>query len=167
MFSPEVGGPASLAVRSNPRRRQRNASEDSVVRQQPVKRRKRSGLTSDTFRPTELSKLNGHVEPAEDAPLANGHAHEPKILQGTSADSGPATRDRSKTQIEREKRSGRRDGDIELVRSNTKSEPRNTDFAIHRRRMRITSSHRCLQLQHRSIVRSGRVKPATHHCCKL
>ena len=103
--------------RSNPRRRQRNASEDSVAIRQPVKRRKRTGLAQDTFEPPISTKLNGHIARAEQASHGNGYAKEPNNIRQKSADSTSlAIRSGSGKKAGKERRSGRRDGHIELVR---------------------------------------------------
>ncbi|KAL9632670.1 MAG: hypothetical protein Q9164_005175, partial [Protoblastenia rupestris] len=118
MFSPEAGGAASLVARSNPRRRQRNASEDSVANRQPVKRRKRSGLSKETFEPPIHSNLNGHIEPSDDAPLTNGHAYEPGSLREESGDNtNLVIRNKNFKKVHKERRSSQRDGDVELTKN--------------------------------------------------
>ncbi|MCJ1355102.1 MAG: hypothetical protein MMC33_005093 [Icmadophila ericetorum] len=60
MFSPD----ATILVGSsgrNPRRRQRTASDDSIVLRENPKRRKRSKLAPDTFEEPEATKQNGHA----------------------------------------------------------------------------------------------------------
>ena len=99
--------------RSNPRRRQRNASEDSGATRQPVKRRKRTTLTQDTYEQPEARKLNGHISPITEAPQGNGHV---KFSRQKSVDNtGLAIRGGGAKKAVTERRSGRNDGHIELV----------------------------------------------------
>ncbi|KAG8528056.1 uncharacterized protein KY384_006972 [Bacidia gigantensis] len=108
----------SAAARSNPRRRQRNASEDSVAIRQPVKRRKRSALTKETFAETS-EKVNGSLEHVEDAPLLNGSAHEPSSMRNNK--NGPsnnlAIRHGLSKKSESQWRSERSGNDIELTKN--------------------------------------------------
>ena len=118
MFSPEAAGPGSVAAR-NPRRRQRNASEDSVATRPNPKRLRRSALTDATFQPPEPFKLNGHASHDEDVPHPNGHPPEPESeppsQQNGGAKSGTlAVRHKGSKRGERERRSHRHEG-IELV----------------------------------------------------
>lgn len=114
MFSPEASGPASVAAR-NPRRRQRNASEDSVAFRPNVKRIRRSGLTQETFVAPDTTKLNGHAHDVEEAPRSNGHT--PQLTTQGSEDADPANmalRPKGSKRQERERKPTRNDG-IELV----------------------------------------------------
>lgn len=115
MFSPEAAGPASVAAR-NPKRRQRTASEDSVaVRPQP-KRIRRSNLTHETFLPPDETRLNGHTNRAIEPPHTNGHALEPGSQGHGGADKANlALRHKTSKKSERERRSAKNDGAIELV----------------------------------------------------
>jgi len=111
MFSPDA---ASVAAR-NPRRRQRNASEDSVANRQPVKRQKRSGLSKETFEPPS-GKINGHLDDVEETPVANGHAHVPGEQRNGSVDpTSLAIRHRGSKKGEKDRRSSRSDSGVELV----------------------------------------------------
>ena len=120
MFSPEATGPASVAAR-NPRRRQRNPSEDSVAFPPNPKRIRRSGLTQETFVPPEASKLNGHARHVEEAPQANGHALESTEPQERALDNtNLSLRHRPSKKADRERRVHRNEG-VELV-----SDPRSS-----------------------------------------
>ncbi|KAL8853210.1 MAG: hypothetical protein Q9221_001944 [Calogaya cf. arnoldii] len=117
MFSnPTV--PASTALR-NPRRRQRTGSDDSVAVRQLPKRLKRSALTTETFQPLHQSP-NGHLLKNEASPAFNGHLRD----QGSESSAGGentslAIRNRNSRKPEREKRSNRGDGSIELTKNDT------------------------------------------------
>lgn len=118
MFSPDAAAPSSVPAR-NPRRRQRTGSEDSVAIRQNPKRIRRSGLTSETFEPPLAKRPNGHLNHLKEAALVNGHAHEPGSQSNGSADaSSLAIRHRGVKKVDREKRSSKHDGSIELVRVN-------------------------------------------------
>lgn len=79
----------NAAARSNPRRRQRNSSDDSVAIRQPVKRRKRSALTTETFQPPEATGPNGisaQHQPqalATESPAKVEHAGEEELADET------------------------------------------------------------------------------------
>ncbi|KAI4254129.1 MAG: hypothetical protein L6R42_007317 [Xanthoria sp. 1 TBL-2021] len=109
--------PASTALR-NPRRRQRTGSDDSVAVRQLPKRLKRSGLTTETFQPLHQS-LNGHLHNHESSPAANGYlrpgSHSPAGGENTSL----AIRNRNSRKPERDRRSNRGDGSIELTKNDT------------------------------------------------
>lgn len=103
----------------NPRRRQRAGSDDSTVHRQSPKRLRRSGLSSATSLPPPGKFINGYTNHAEGVPAANGHATDPKRRRDASVDTTTlAIRDRGSKKIEREKRGGRSEGSIELVRPN-------------------------------------------------
>lgn len=105
MFSSTSYGPPGNAPR-NPRRRQRNGSEDSVALRQNPKRLRRSGLTHETFQPPEAPKANGHIKPAADHPISNGHV-QAAVRQDVSVDTTSlTTRDRGTTSTDKERRSG-------------------------------------------------------------
>lgn len=115
MFSPDAAGPVSATAR-NPRRRQRTASEDSIAVRHPPKRVRRSGLTLETFKPPVSTNGTGHRNHVEQASVTNGHAPEPDSQRSGSVDSTSlAIRHRGVKKAEREKRSSRNDGSIELV----------------------------------------------------
>ena len=116
MFSPDTTVHASVATR-NPRRRQRTSSEDSVALKHNPKRLRRSGLTKETFQPLPSKHVNGCVDHAEDAPAANGHAVNAPGQRYASVDpTNLAIRNRGPKKADREKRSSKNDGAIELVR---------------------------------------------------
>ena len=146
MSPPE--GPNSSG-RSNPRRRQRNASEDSVAIRQPVKRRKRTGLTQDTFEPPTPTKVNGYARHDVQAPQSNGHPREPNNLQQKSSDSTSlAIRSGGSKKADKDGRFSRRDGHIELVFHVRRSLFGTTLTAeTNRQKPRNTSLPNFLQLQ--------------------
>jgi len=114
MFSPNVVAPSSVASR-NPRRRQRNGSEDSTAFPPNPKRLRRSGLTPQTFAAPPSQQANGHVKPSQDRYMVNGHAD-----AGTQRDVAVDTanlpvRPRSGKILEKERRSNRNDGGKQLV----------------------------------------------------
>ena len=115
MFSPDTTVHAGVGTR-NPRRRQRTSSEDSVALRHNPKRPRRSGLTKETFQPLPSKQVNGYVDHGEDAPAANGHALPAAGQRRASADTTSlAIRHRGTKKADREKRSGKTDGTIELV----------------------------------------------------
>lgn len=115
MFSPNAAIPASVATR-NPRRRQRTASDDSVALRHNPKRIRRSGLTSETFQSPDTTKQNGYIDPVEEEPLTNGHAKEPRKQRHASVDATSlAIRHRGVKKADREKRTSKDNGSIELV----------------------------------------------------
>ena len=115
MFSPEAAGTASIAAR-NPRRRQRTTSDDSVAIRPNPKRIRRSNLTHETFLPPDSTKLNGHVNHTIDSPYTNGHAQKPRSQRHGSVDNtNLALRHKGSTKADRERRSAKNDGAIELV----------------------------------------------------
>ena len=127
MFSPDAAVPASVTAR-NPRRRQRTGSDDSALRQNP-KRIRRSNLTSETFQPPNTTKLNGHIAHPAEEPLTNGHAKGPTELRHTSGDSTSlAIRHRGVKKTDRERRTSKNDGSIELVSHHLASVLQGTDF---------------------------------------
>ncbi len=115
MFSPDAAVPASVAAR-NPRRRQRTGSDDSVALRRNPKRIRRSGLTSETFQPPDSTKVNGHVGHVEEEAFTNGHAKEPANLRHASVDTTSlAIRHRGVKKADRERRTSKNDGSIELA----------------------------------------------------
>ena len=136
MFSPEAAGPASVAAR-NPRRRQRT-SEDSVAVRPNPKRIRRSNLTHETFLPPDSKKTNGHASHDADTPHMNGHAVEPASQRQANIDSTSlALRHRGSKKGERDRRSGKNDGTIELVGQCTirTAKRTNADLRCYRRKM--------------------------------
>jgi len=114
MFSPNVVAPSSVVSR-NPRRRQRNGSEDSTAFPPNPKRLRRSGLTPQTFALPPSQQANGHVKPPRDHYMVNGHAN-----AGTQRDIAVDTvnltvRPRSGRILEKEGRNNRNDGGKQLV----------------------------------------------------
>lgn len=115
MFSPDAAVPASVAAR-NPRRRQRTGSDDSVALRHNPKRIRRSGLSSETFQPPADTKRNGFIDQVEEEPTANGHAKGAGSQRHASADATSlAIRHRGVKRVDREKRTSKDDGSIELV----------------------------------------------------
>ncbi len=115
MFSPDAAVPAGVAAR-NPRRRQRTSSEDSVAIRHNPKRIRRSVLDSEIFQDPKKPKLNGHVDHDEEAPFTNGHAKEPSSQRHESVDgTNLAIRHRGVKKADREKRTNKNDGTIELA----------------------------------------------------
>ena len=115
MFAPDAAVPASVVAR-NPRRRQRTSSDDSVALRHNPKRIRRSALTTETFQDPDTVTTNGHVGPVEDHPLANGHAKGPGSQHHGNADATSlAIRHRGVKKADRERRTSRNDGGIELA----------------------------------------------------
>lgn len=115
MFSPDAAVPAGISAR-NPRRRQRTGSDDSVALRHNPKRIRRSGLSSDIFQPPESAKQNGYIEQVEEEPIANGHAKEHGSQQHASVDATSlAIRHRGVKKADRERRTNKDDGSVELV----------------------------------------------------
>ena len=110
MFSPEAAVPASLASR-NPKRRQRNPSDDSVALRHNPKRLRRSGLNADTFEPPP-AKTNGHVKHAQNAPYVNGHADVSSQRDASSDTASLAIRNRGPRKPERERRGSKNEGTV-------------------------------------------------------
>lgn len=119
MFSTNAGVSATTALR-NPRRRQRTGSDDSVaVRQQP-KRLKRSGLTSETFRPLQNTSAHGELFSREATPVVNGFSRGAESHNSAAGESTSlAIRNRGSKRHEREKRAQRGDGSVELTKNET------------------------------------------------
>lgn len=121
MFPTNSVAPSTTALR-NPRRRQRTGSEDSVAVRQLPKRLKRSGLTSETFKPVQNTSANGGLYSHEATPSVNGFgrdvdSHSPANWESTSI----AIRNRGGKKPEREKRILKGDGSIELTKNDTYS----------------------------------------------
>lgn len=118
MFSIDANPIPNLPAR-NPRRRQRTGSDDSIVHRHSPKRLRRSGLSSETSLPPPGKYTNGYANHIDGVPHANGHATDPKGRRDASVDTASlAIRDRASKKVEREKRGGRSEGSIELVRPN-------------------------------------------------
>ncbi|KAL8842856.1 MAG: hypothetical protein Q9176_002492 [Flavoplaca citrina] len=117
MFSNSTA-PASTALR-NPRRRQRTGSDDSVAVRQLPKRLKRSGLTTETFKPLSQS-ANGHLHSNESSPAPNGCLQDRESQSPAGGEkTSLAIRNRNSKKPEREKRSNRGDSGIELTKNDT------------------------------------------------
>ncbi|KAL9001228.1 MAG: hypothetical protein Q9169_000412 [Polycauliona sp. 2 TL-2023] len=115
MFS-NTTAPASTALRNN---RKRTGSEDSVAVRQLPKRLKRSGLTNETFKPLSQSP-NGHLQTNGSSPASNGYLRDPGSQSPASGENASlAFRNRNSRKPEREKRSNRGDGSIELTKNDT------------------------------------------------
>ena len=115
MFSPDAAVPVSLAAR-NPRRRQRTGSDDSVTIPHNPKRLRRSVLSSETFQPSATAKSNGHIAHVVEETFTNGHAKEPANLRHASVDATSlAIRHRGVKKADRERRTSKSDGGIELA----------------------------------------------------
>ncbi|KAL8770264.1 MAG: hypothetical protein Q9209_003900 [Squamulea sp. 1 TL-2023] len=117
MFS--IPASASTALR-NPRRRQRTGSDDSVATRQLPKRLKRSGLTTETFKPLANATPNGHLRHHEASPAANGYLRDTESKSSSGGENTSlAIRNRGNRKPEREKRSNRGDGSAELIKNDT------------------------------------------------
>ena len=115
MFSPDPAVPVSVAAR-NPRRRQRTGSDDSVTIRQNPKRIRRSVLSSETFQPSATTKANGHITHVAEEAFTNGHAKEPASLRHATVDATSlAIRHRGVKKADRERRTSKNDGSIELA----------------------------------------------------
>ena len=110
MFSPEGTVPASLAFR-NPKRRQRNPSDDSLGLRHNPKRLRRSGLNADTFDPPP-AKTNGHVKHTQHVPYVNGHADVSSQRDAASDTTNPAIRNPGPKKPQRERRASRNEGTV-------------------------------------------------------
>ncbi|KAL8976304.1 MAG: hypothetical protein Q9177_006885, partial [Variospora cf. flavescens] len=115
MFSTTSGPPATITLR-NPRRRQRTGSDDSVAAQQLFKRLKRSGLTSETFKPLQNTPANGEVYSREPTPSVarDIDSHDPATQEHASL----AIRKRGGKNLDRERREYNHDSNIELTKNN-------------------------------------------------
>ena len=139
MFSPDAAVPASVATR-NPRRRQRTGSDDSVALPHNAKRIRRSGLTSETFHPLATTKLNGHSTRVPEETPTNGHAKEPRNQRHASVDTTSlAIRHRGVKKADRERRTGKIDGSIELASPPVVEALQDADLHGPRRKMKTTS----------------------------
>jgi len=151
MFSPDAAVPASASTR-NPRRRQRIGSDDSVALRHNPKRIRRSCLTSEIFQPPIATKQYGHIELVEEEPSVNGHAKEPVSRRYASVDATSlAIRHRGVKKADREKRTSKDDGSIELVCDHESRAMSVTTltFCENRPGMRIMSLPSYQQLQSR------------------
>ena len=115
MFSPDAAVPASVAAR-NPRRRQRTGSDDSLALRPNPKRIRRSGLTSETFQPPDTTNVNGRIPHVAEEVFTNGHAKKPTNVRHASVDTTSlAIRHRGVKKVDRERRTSKNDGSIELA----------------------------------------------------
>ncbi|KAL8818286.1 MAG: hypothetical protein Q9223_003041 [Gallowayella weberi] len=118
MFS-NTSLPASTTSR-NPRRRQRTGSDDSVAVRQPPKRLKRSGLTAETFKPPVTYSANGHRNKAEASPAVNGYVRDTRSQSPAGRENTSlAIRNRGGRRSERERKSDRSSGNVELTKNDT------------------------------------------------
>ncbi|KAK4696268.1 hypothetical protein P7C71_g1625, partial [Lecanoromycetidae sp. Uapishka_2] len=148
MFSPDAAVPSSMGAR-NPRRRQRTSSEDSVAIGHNPKRVRRSVLNPDTFKDPATSKLNGHIHHDEEAPYTNGHAKEPESHRHENVDTTSlAIRHKGVKKAEREKRSNKNDGTIELTK--------NENYVVNQ----LPTTPESLHDYHTSVVSDGHGKSA-------
>ncbi|KAI4092936.1 MAG: hypothetical protein LQ344_003184 [Seirophora lacunosa] len=116
-----LGAPATTALR-NPRRRQRTGSEDSGAVRRLSKRLKRSGFTSETFKPLQNTSANGELCIREPTPSVNGLLRD--IDSGSPATHDHASlaiRNRGGKNLDRETREHKSDGSVELTRNDTYS----------------------------------------------
>ena len=114
MFSPDATSQGTTSIR-NPRRRQRNTSDDSIVLQQTAKRRKRSFIQPDTFEPPN-QKSNGTVKHANTAVIPSGNTLESRKQRNVSGDTTSlAIRNRGTKRGEREKRGNKTEDGIVQV----------------------------------------------------
>ncbi|KAI4162525.1 MAG: hypothetical protein LQ342_003756 [Letrouitia transgressa] len=104
MFSPDAGVPASTSLR-NPRRRQRTVSDESLVARQIPKRQRRSGLTSETFKPPYVEPNNGYV---------NGQW---RSERSTPNNSGLAIRNRRLSKSDHDRRELRSNSNVLLTKN--------------------------------------------------
>ncbi|KAI4212506.1 MAG: hypothetical protein LQ351_004758 [Letrouitia transgressa] len=105
MFSPDAGVPASTSLR-NPRRRQRTDSAESLVARQNPKRQRRSGLTSETFKPPHVEPSNGY---------ANGHWRSERSTPPNN--SGLAIRNRRLSRSDHDRREFRSNSNVVLTKN--------------------------------------------------
>ena len=114
MFAAEASVPGSLSIRKNPRRRQRNPSDEALaIKEISSKRRKRSSLGPDTFEPLSNGKANGVIHtPSIELPThLNGGA--PRPSRELSIESNAlAVRSKPRKRAEREKRAYCVDGAV-------------------------------------------------------
>ena len=116
MFSPDTNPYASLSL-LNPRRRQRTTSEESVGFQHKPKRLRRTGLSSETFKPLADQKTNGYINHLESSPGTNGHVVEPRNQRHISVDTTSLSiRSKEASNTERGRKVARNQGSTELVR---------------------------------------------------
>ena len=109
MPSPAVDVGPAQSLR-NPKRRQRNTSEDSLALRHNPKRLRRSGLTSETFEPPESAKTNGHVKDQNSLSHLNGHASNQRDAASDTA--SLAIRNRGSDKVERRRGGPREEGTV-------------------------------------------------------
>ncbi|KAL8926445.1 MAG: hypothetical protein Q9208_002988 [Pyrenodesmia sp. 3 TL-2023] len=121
MFATTSGAPSTTAVR-NPRRRQRTGSDDSVAARQLPKRLKRSGLTSQTFKPIQNTSAHGDPYSRDVTPSINGYYQDLRKHSPEDRESVNLTiRNRGAKRPERDKRTPKGDGSVELTKNETYS----------------------------------------------
>ena len=109
MPSPAVNAQPIQSLR-NPKRRQRNTSEDSLALRHNPKRLRRSGLTSETFEPPESAKTNGHVKHQTSLSHPNGHASNQRDAASDTA--SLAIRNRASDKVEKRRGGSREEGTV-------------------------------------------------------
>lgn len=142
MFSPDAV-PSSIASR-NPRRRQRNASEDSVAIKPNPKRPRRTELTPDLFVAPPTEHTNGKVKLPLIHPTANGYTN--KASQRDAAIDATKFQIRSKEgkKPDRSRRNSRGEGGTQLVRHlGLVAHSKEAYSTSYRLKTNITSSLNC------------------------
>ena len=140
MFSPEINALTGVSTR-NPRRRHRTGSDDSIAIRPNPKRLRRSVLSAETFKPPSKT-VNGHVNHIDPPPISNGHAVETRSQRDISVDTASlAIRQKGTKKIDRERRTNKFDGSIELVSSTIYAHlfMMDTDSWLYRLKMKTMS----------------------------
>ena len=137
MPSPAVNIQPAQSSR-NPKRRQRNTSEDSLALRHNPKRLRRSGLTSETFEPPESAKANGHVKDQNSLSHVNGHASNQRDAASDTA--SLAIRNRRSDKVEKRRGGSREEGTV-LVGDDRVDGRRQRLMRKGRRRMISMSCH--------------------------
>ncbi|KAL9611626.1 MAG: hypothetical protein Q9167_003741 [Letrouitia subvulpina] len=114
MFSHDAGVPASTSLR-NPRRRQRTISDESLAPRQNPKRQRRSGLTSETFKPPYVEPNNGYAIGERAVPIANGHWRSERSTPPNN--SGLAIRNRRLSKSDHDRREFRSNSNVLLTKN--------------------------------------------------
>lgn len=119
MFSSNAVATTSTGVR-NPRRRQRTSSTDSAAVRQRPKRLKRSGLTSETFKPLYDASANGNIYSRESTPSVDAFVQGNESYGHRGADPTSLTiRNRASKKVDRERKGRKDDGGVELTKNDT------------------------------------------------
>ena len=116
MFSPDATISTSIALR-NPRRRQRTGSDDPIATRQNPKRQRRSGLTSETFKPfsfesNNAAELNGRV-----ALTTDGHSAARSRRNTPTDNASLAIRHRVSKQHDHERREDKCETNVVLTKN--------------------------------------------------